>query len=612
MKLRFLSIPTVIDTYWRFPLPLLCGAALFVLILDERHGLWSGLVSDDTLDRLAAILFVGIFFHWALALAPAASGRAKALWSGAGLAIHLAFGVSVFALPPKALIWPVTSACAVGLLLVAVAPFLRRRDDLSFWQFNRIVWQGLGIAAAAGVLLAGGVSVGLLGIEELFGIDIRSRVYGDIWSFAFLIIVPLHALSFVPATTHFPEQECRAPRPLSVIIDWIMAPLALAYMLILYAYFIKIGIAWELPKGILAYLVTAFGGFGIVTYLVGWPMRADGGPLLRVFYKAFIPAMVIPVALQAVAIYQRVDAYGLTENRIAIIVATLWFALVLAARLFKPLPLVIIPGLLALLLAVVVAGPFSAYHLAVGDQTSRLDAILARHGMLQGDRIVHAAAELPAEDRAKISSIATFLVRRGATEDLQRRIGVFWDHPTAQQITKAMGFAHLSEWERRNPPKNKRIQIGTEPDSVPTAGYDILLQKKIFRPLLKTRGIEIPGWTSMPTVHAKYENGTLTYAVTGKGEVSLEILPLLLAEAAKKEEDRSLLIVAEGENERFRIKTFFWASAWLDSGGEARDGAGDKDGDADRDGAGDGDGTNDGFRLDALHYLTLFAEKDGG
>ncbi len=608
MKLRFLSIPTVIDTYWRFPLPLFCGAAMFVLILDERHGLWNGLVSADTLGRLTGILFVGLFFHWAMALMPAATGRARALWSAAGLAVHLAFGVSVFDLPAKALIWPVMSACAVGLLLIAVAPFLRRRDDLSFWQFNRIVWQGLGIAGAAGVLLAGGVSVGLLGIEELFDIDFKSRIYGDIWSFAFLIIVPLHALSFVPAATHFPEQECRAPRPLSVIIDWIMAPLALAYMLILYAYFIKIGVAGELPKGILAYLVTAFGGFGIVTYLVGWPMRADGGPLLRFFYKAFLPAMVIPVALQAVAIYQRVDAYGLTENRIAIIVATIWFALVLAARLFRPLPLVVIPGLLAVLLALVVAGPFSAYHLAVRDQTNRLDAILDRHGMLQGDRIIPTTAELPAEDRATISSIATFLVRRGATEDLQRRIGVSVDDPTAQQITKAMGFAHLSEWERRNPLKHKRMVLGAEPDSIPTAGYDILLQEKIFRPLLKTRGIELPGWTSMPTVHAEYENGTLTYAVTGQGEVSLEILPLLLAEAAKKEEDRSQLLVAEGENERFRIKTFFWASAWLKSGGEAQDDTGDGIGIED----GDGDRTHGGFRLEALHYLTLFAEKDGG
>jgi len=591
MKLRLLSIPSLVETVRRFPLPLACGAAAFFVLPDLRYGFLTSHSKDPALSSLSAILFVGVFFHTAFALIPARTRRARALFAAAGVAVHLAYGVWVFALPNTAVAWPVAFGVAIGLLLIAVLPFLRSRDDLSFWQFNRTVWQGVGIALAAGLLLAGGVSIGMKGLDQLFGIDLSRPYYRDVWTFVFYLVVPLHALSFVPKNTHFPAQDCRMPGPLSAIVNGIMAPLALAYMLILYAYFIKIGFSGELPNGVLAHLVTGFGGFGMVTYLVGWPLREAGGGPLRLFYKIFLPAMAVPVALQAAAIYQRVDAFGLTENRVAIIVATLWFALVLAARLFGRLRLKAIPALLALLLALVAAGPFSAYRLTILDQTNRMDTILARHGMLAGDRIVPAAAELPAEDRYKLGSIVTFLVKRGATEDMMRRLRLDTGRPYAHEIIRAMGFVSVSKWSLQNPITQSNLKVGKLPNVISTEGYDILFQSRSFKIDGKPDKNLSLDWKSPSAMQAAYADGKITYTVAGMGQVTLDVFTALAAAAPKEEKDRVRVLFVEGENDHFRVRAYLSANLWKwvhrEKPGEFAD-----------------------LRLQRVSFVTLFAKKD--
>lgn len=453
-------------TALRFPLPVACCVVFAALTVLKNHDFFLLGKADDLAAHLWALV-CGFFLLGALRLTAESRGWSDERWLATGLPLlgalwfYLVFAQSLYGILP--FLFPAL------LLFVTVAPYLGARgDEKSFWYFNYQLWWQAGFGGAVTIVLCAGVAAILATLEYLFGIGIADKIYFDVWALGFSIFWPLLALSGVPRQFIY-EDNCEYPRSVNFLVTWILVPLIAVYLLILYAYALKIALMWELPKGKLGYMVSGFGIIGITTYLIAFPLKDKAQGLIRVFFDRFYPALLLPVGLLLLAVFVRIRELGVTENRYAVIVAALWFFAMSVWFILKKNTVHIKynPMVLAVLGLLASFGPWSASSVSTASQLGRLEAILVRYGMFVEGKIVPAKnAEVPFEDRKAISSIVEYMTDSDRFESLrpwltglefsnsgtQSQVKSPKKHPgyiNVENVVSAMGIAYVSPWESR-------------------------------------------------------------------------------------------------------------------------------------------------------------------
>jgi hypothetical protein len=382
-------IPDVGGAAVRFPLAVTLAAAL------TFYKLGHDIPGDAELRVLGAL---AASFLWVVAadLYVEANGRSQAariaLWLCGIVVIAVLFKFSweIWFLPPLLI--------GALLLVVGLAAHLGRGESNStFWLFNHRLWLGALLALAGGVLLGAGLSAIHATLNLLFGLGLSSRWLERIWTVCLGFVAPVSFLAFAPRRfndkiTEREEQDFTM-RAAAALVKFVLVPLLLVYTAILYAYAVKIALAWELPKGTLAAMVVAYLFVGAVTLLFGFPSRDTGGPLLRFFWRHWVLLVALPVVLLFIAVWRRIADYGLTEERYMIVLVGVWALILAGIRIAKgpDFDLRLLPGVLALLLFAASFGPGGAIGFSVMSQRAELASILAAKDMLAGGKFVPAA-----------------------------------------------------------------------------------------------------------------------------------------------------------------------------------------------------------------------------
>jgi len=553
-------------TVRRFPGSAVCSFTLFILVLLSIHEIID--LDENVFSRILVILVYGFFwFGLARLLVEGKSwslNRERLLGYG-GFAVLAAF---VFIGSGFSLVWLLVLMIPALLLGISVGPYVESDDNLSFWFYNRQIWQGAGVAIAAGLLWGAGISAALGSIRYLFEVKIGPEIYRDIWVFAMTVFAPLYALSWVPEKYKYSEEDCHAPPQLSFMINWVFAPLVVVYMLILYAYFIKIALVGELPRGQLSYMITAFGGVGVLTYLAGWPLRETGGPLLKPIYKVFFPALFIPVGMQAISIYLRLDQYGVTEQRYLVALSTVWFALLAVGYTFKKPSLKFITGSLALMLLVAALGPLSAPNVSERSQMGRLEALLVANDILVDEKIVKTEKTISFEDRKSISSILDFLRERKKLDRLKLWLpgspeGSFVPYP--REMTKKMGFEFVGSYQRKQgrASENVRLNAPNKMKVTNVSGYKLFLNSQYVSLHWSRQDREPPTrrWALKSDDHEKvvayYENDKLYVGLYGRDLVAFDVVRFAFEEFERDPSDVRRHMVLEKAQGDLRVRLIF-------------------------------------------------------
>jgi hypothetical protein len=288
------------------------------------------------------------------------------------------------------------------LILVGLAGHLGRAEsNATFWLFNHKLWLGALLGLVGACLFGAGLSIIHETLNLLFGLGLPSKWHEYIWTMSLGFVAPVSALAFAPRSFTDPitprEEGEFTFRAAAVLVKFVMVPLLLVYTAILYAYAIKIALAWELPKGTLGGMVVAYLLVGAATLLVGYPTRDAGAPHVRFFWRHWVWLAALPVVLLFIAVWRRVHDYGLTEDRYLIVLIGVWALVLAVLRLIegKNLDLRLVPGVLALLLAAGSFGPGGASGFSVLSQKAELAEILTAKGMLAGGKFVPSSAETP-------------------------------------------------------------------------------------------------------------------------------------------------------------------------------------------------------------------------
>ena len=300
---------------------------------------------------------------------------------------------------------------AVVLSLI-FAPYIKRQSDApSVWYFNYQTGVAVFFAGFAALILGIGLSLSLASIGYLFEIDIPSAAYGDVWVFGFGLLFPVYIFAHISRTFDFEDDSCTFPSGIKFITNYILVPMMFAYMAILYIYFLKIIVQWELPRGNLGWMITTFGSIGIVTKLLAYPIRNTGTRLLVKFDKYYYHALIAPILLLAVAIGVRIKDYGITEQRYAVVLLGVWFSSVALMTIIKKdrFHIKFVPIIFASLAFLAATGPWGVVEVSTISQVGRFEALLSKHNLLENGQAVKTKMEIPFAERKSLSSIADYL-----------------------------------------------------------------------------------------------------------------------------------------------------------------------------------------------------------
>lgn len=482
---RLFPVDDLIETIKRFPFSVACAVALFIIALTEIHDVID--YDDEIMGRVAAVLSCMYFWFGISRIITESTNASRVkhmVIAGMGL-------VGVSSIVVFSPVWwqNLLFLSPAILLFLMFAPYLKGGDDTSVWFYNRSLWIGVAVSYLALLMFAGGVCLAMWAVERLFDVDFGYRVFSDLWAFSCLILGPIYALSWVPKKFEFTSDECNTPNGLKFIANWISVPMVFVYLGILYSYFAKMMITGEIPNGILAYLISGFVGAGVVTYLVSWPLREKGSVQLRFFHKIFFPALIIPVGFHFYAIWERIGAYGVTEQRYYILLTAIWFAMIAIANIKRKMPIKAIPATLAILLVFASFGPWGAVSVSGQSQFKRLEALLIKNDLVEDGKVKKAQGSIPFDDRLSISSILDYLCGSERDEMIEG-LFVLEDKEksgryrcSSYKLTKEqLGFDYVSHYSTRDP--EQLIQVWSN-------RHDVIREVEGYKYLIKDGRVNI-------------------------------------------------------------------------------------------------------------------------
>ncbi|MGV3761512.1 DUF4153 domain-containing protein [Parapedobacter sp.] len=257
---------------------------------------------------------------------------------------------------------------------VAIAPFIGRGNNSDFWHFNKALFLRFLTAVLYSVSLYAGLAVAIFGIEELFNLDLASKIYGQLFALVAVGFNTLFFLAGVPTIFDITPTAAHYPKGLKIFTQYVLIPLMTIYLAILLVYETKIWVEWEMPKGIVATLILGYAVFGMLSLLLIWPIRNDeDNRWVRWFSKSFYLTLIPLIILLVLAVYQRVSHYGFTEERHILMVLAIWLVAIAAYFLFfRKGDIQLIPVSLAVLALLSTFGPQSATDVSRHSQQRRL------------------------------------------------------------------------------------------------------------------------------------------------------------------------------------------------------------------------------------------------
>jgi hypothetical protein len=320
-------------------------------------------------------------------------------------------------------------------LVVAFLPFIGNFKINAFWQYNKSLFiRAFTTVLYTGVLFAG-ISGAILAITQLFDVDFGSKIYAYLW---YIMALPMSVIIFcagVPTDINELESSTDLPKGLRIFVQFILIPLVVLYLLILYAYMGKIIVQWSLPQGWVTILIMVFSVLGMLAMLLVHPYQHQKeNSWVKWYTKGYYVALLPLLILQYVAIFTRIGDYGFTAPRWAVLAITVWLTwITLYNVFFKGRNIVLIPLTLFITAFIFLLGPLSHKSISISSQTAKINRLLTELNLVKNGKL------LVYKDNPKTDSLMGELY--SATRYLNRNyqktgLEPYLKYPTEAEIQK--------------------------------------------------------------------------------------------------------------------------------------------------------------------------------
>jgi len=471
-------------------------------------------------------------------------------------------------------------------LLAATLPFAGFSAGRAFWHYNRILFLRFLLAGLYAAVLFAGLAIALLAIDKLFDLNVDEDWYFRLFVVLAFVFHPWYFLGGVPRDIDALNERGDYPGGLKIFAQFILIPVVTVYLLILSAYLVRVVITRTWPSGWIGYLVSSVAAAGTLALLLVHPVRERTDSRWVDAYGRWFYVLLMPsVAMLLMAIWQRVDQYGITERRYFLAILALWLA---AIALFYAVSasrnIRLIPVSLCLVALGTFTGPWSAYSISSASQASRLGAILERTGLLTGGELRTAASPVAFEDRKEISATVRYLVSTHGPRSLGRvsrdmaavadsvaradSLVAAQDEPIARAVMDRLGVEYVNRYEAV--PENwLNYYANNVGVAVPVAGYDYVLRTN----LIQRTAVEVAGdslileFTPSPPVMTVRRGATAL--VMPLGELLVRARQSM-DEMARGPSNTRPPIVLDAEGGGLRIQLRVWNVSGRGEGAEAQ------------------------------------------
>lgn len=470
---KFPSITDIFQNSWntfkRFPYAVLSAFSATVcgIILTESDKVSNEFVLQKLLlvSLLGLPLFIALKmfadrYHWKYLK----SFRLQTIGFFLLLLYYFILPEDIFALNKYAFQYALLFTCF--LFLNAFLPYLKGKNIQGFWQYNKSMFLGFLIAMLYSQVMGIGLTIALAALDNLFNMEIDPKRYFQIWIIVSILFNSWVFMAKLPHNLDELENDFSYPKGLQIFIQYILLPLVGLYLVILYAYEIKILIEWNWPVGWVSNLVLWYSVVSILSLLLLHPLRElKENKWIQVFSKWFFRALIPLVAMLFLAIIQRISDYGITEPRyivfamaVGLVVVVLYFV-ISKSKDIRIIPIVIC--------ALAFISAFSVSAVSKKSQQSRLENLLIKNNLFVDSKLVKTDDEVDFDSRKEMSSIVDYLLNTHGIESFENWIddsliqnykleiekkksdsktNTYYYSRDASEVCKILGFEYESRW----------------------------------------------------------------------------------------------------------------------------------------------------------------------
>jgi len=240
-------------------------------------------------------------------------------------------------------------SAAYTALVVAVffLPAVRRSSLGLQWSYSVSVLNAVAMGLLLAFVLGCFCSLVFGTLHLLFGLN-DYKVVGTMSTLLAGLVPAVAALCFMPHFSTLEDEDAggavAAHRGISVFTKNVLLPLAVVYMAILYVYGLKILFTFRLPNGYVCWMVIGLvSAVLLIVYgLQGYVCHPDGKESTRriaALAIRWLPLLQLPLlVLMSVAIFYRINQYGVTPSRLYVASFNIWAYLVVAYLYFCRAP----------------------------------------------------------------------------------------------------------------------------------------------------------------------------------------------------------------------------------------------------------------------------------
>lgn len=272
----------------------------------------------------------------------------------------------------------------VVLWLLLIIALLHKKHEQKIWFSWASLFMAIVFWWIAWSIVRWWISGALASIEALFDVNIDSDLYSDIWFIAEVLIAWSFVFNYYLTLTEDINKkssfEIKPSRLRKIFWSFIFLPLAIIYLLIFWAYWIKILITWVRPKWIIVWLWIWYFALWIISSYLIYPDKTKTHEIMnKILYVSFI----LIACMMIWAIVKRINQYWITINRcfVCYIIAFIIIFSALALIFTKKRLLSFICTLAILAFIAVYGWPINVNHISFKSQVNRLETLLSKENI---------------------------------------------------------------------------------------------------------------------------------------------------------------------------------------------------------------------------------------
>ncbi|MCQ2607903.1 MAG: DUF4153 domain-containing protein [Bacteroidales bacterium] len=269
----------------------------------------------------------------------------------------------------------IVAACLLMLVLLFCYPTLIQKDNLTSWKFATQNIANLAVIGFTLLIFYGALCLLYVGTESLFNIKINGNLFLDTLIVCFCAIMPFLFLTQISTK----QEDANNLIQVAQYVSYLLIPVQLLYVIVLYVYAAKILFTWTLPCGTVSWMVTASMIGMILLQWILYPKMLDKKKTVKQTILRYLPILMIPLLiLMSVGIGRRISDYGITISRLYVLIANIWFyGICIYLIITRSKDIIGIPISFAIGFLLISFGPISVPNITLRILTNEVKTLLA-------------------------------------------------------------------------------------------------------------------------------------------------------------------------------------------------------------------------------------------